>query len=118
MSEPFNSFAGSNSGRLQSDLSRLASKDSRPQKTLQDRSAAAPIPASVGSARPKPATASQQSAGIASPLTESPGTREHHPNQTLTSSDGLFTLQYQSPSKIAFTAANGGAVDLLFVDQP
>lgn len=101
---------GSDSGRLQSDLERLAKTDSRPPKTLPGRPDAAPIPASIGSARPKPASASQQSSGIASPLTETVASREYHPTQTLTSTNGLFVFTVKPVKKLNFTDAMGRPV--------
>lgn len=112
MSEPFNSFAGSDSGRLQSDLAQLAKKDVRAPKALPNRPNAAPIPAGVGSVRPKPATASQQSAGIASPLTETATTRAYHSDQFFASTNGLFVFVLKPIKDINFIDALGRDVKI------
>ena len=50
------------------------------------------------------------SGGIASPLTETPATRETHPIKIITSSDGIFTHEYHNIKKLTFTDADTAEV--------
>jgi len=48
--------------------------------------------------------------GIASPLTETPSTRETHPIKIITSSDGILTHEYKNIKKLTFTDADTAEV--------
>lgn len=104
--------------KLRADLAALAG-DATPAKSLGRRPAASPIPASIGSARPKPAGAAQQSSGIAAPLTEvhdesgNATTRTYHPPTYLLSSNGLIAIKRQPVASLTLMDAMGRPVELV-----
>lgn len=67
----------------------------------------------IGSA-PATGASVSSSAGIASPLTETDGTRTYHANQTLTSSDGLLTLEFAPVNQVTMTDANSAEVRMVY----
>lgn len=59
--------------------------------------------------------------GIAGPLTEPVDEsgvplREYHPSMTITSSDGLFTMELQPIKKLTMLDADGVTVDFIYAD--
>ena len=100
--------------RLQQDLKRLT----------KERPGIAPL---SGAVAPNPiasktaiGTATKVAeAGIASPLTETDyADRTWYATAMLTSTDGLFTLEYQLPASISFRDAAGAQVELILQDEP
>lgn len=107
--------------RLQKDVRALVGKDA-PPKTLAPRDAATPLPAAVGSAKPRLAGsgASTQTgtAGIASPLTEPDyGTRTWHTGVTITSTDGIWAQVFEDVATLDLLDANDQPVQII-LDSP
>lgn len=75
------------------------------------------LPAAVTPAAKRATTglAVANSAGIASPLTETAyADRAYFNAQTLTSTDGIFTIEWEPIKTMSFTDANGNAAMLEF----
>ncbi|MCJ8168627.1 hypothetical protein [Atopomonas sediminilitoris] len=57
--------------------------------------------------------------GISSPLTEtSAAARTHWPEQTLTSSDGLFTFAIKPVKKVTLRDADNAEVEMIYAQPP
>lgn len=111
----------SDSARLQTDLVRLVDQGRRPDKTLAPRAPAAAIPARAGAGRPSrpPGANDGVGVGIASPLTEQDyAARTWHGVRTITSTDGLFTMEYRCMASVTMLDANSQEVVLQFLNQP
>ena len=54
--------------------------------------------------------------GIASPLTESPGSRTYHDAQTIYSSDGFLALEWSPAHELTCTDANDEDVVIVLAD--
>jgi hypothetical protein len=106
------------SQRLKEDIQRLAA--TRPDvEALPGASDPAPILARTGLGSSARAAASGGQ-GIASPLTETAyGDRTWHTAvHTLTSTDGLFTIEFSCLESLTMTDANNSQVVLQFDDAP
>lgn len=102
------------------DLTQALAELSQTQGTTRQDKALAPpkvppaIPQRAGTATSKTA-AGQGSGGIASPLTETAyADRTFHPEQAMTSTDGIFTLKIKPVKTINLTDAGGAAVTIEF----
>lgn len=97
--------------RLVHDLNSLVDRHTAPA-TLRVVPPPNPIAANVGRGRPTDAAGT---AGIASPLTETAyADRVHYAPVTITSSDGLFTLEVKRIKTLKMLDANGRPVTLEF----
>jgi hypothetical protein len=94
--------------RIQQDIKRLAHE--RPSITPLS-GAVAPPPISAKTAL-GPTPASTEDSGIASPLDESPGTREYYSNENLASANGLFVFVVKPISTLHFSDAVGRSVEI------
>jgi hypothetical protein len=55
--------------------------------------------------------------GVSSPITETAGSREYHPTvRSMTSSDGLFVIEYQAVWKISTVDGDGKAILFVYDD--
>lgn len=85
----------------------------RKREPLSPPKPAVPIAAGVGFASPQSPVSQAGSAGIASPLTETAyANREHYAEETLFTSDGLFSWTRARVKSISMTDANNAAVQL------
>jgi len=103
---------------LKTDIQRLAEK--RPGVVALDAaSAPAPVLEKTGLGSAARAAASG-GPGIASPLTETAYADRtwHAAVHTLTSTDGLFTIEYSCLESLTMTDANNSQVVLQFDDAP
>lgn len=84
--------------RLQKDIKAIVGKPQQ-TKTLAKRDDAAPLPSSVGAAKPKLDGSQVPSTGIAGPLTEPDAALRtyHAAYTTMTTSDGLFSIRIHHP---------------------
>lgn len=94
--------------RKRQALSRLEQRGARP--ATRGRGTVNLVPATGGGG-----------GGIASPLTEPVDEsgvplREYHPSMTITSSDGLFTMELQPIKKLTMLDADGVTVDFIYAD--
>jgi len=101
--------------RFVNDINRLVQAPQKSSKVLEEAQAD-PIAAihSIGQAPESPKTSS--SAGLASPLTETPGTREYYESE-LRSSDGLFVVEIQPIKAIHLTDAGGNQIKLNYAKE-
>lgn len=101
---------------VQRELNRLL--QDRKRKALPDAGSAVPIGGSEGFATPKQPAATGASSGIASPLTEMDhAQREYHPDEIITTTDGIFSASVRRVKRIILTDANSRTVDVL-LDAP
>ena len=90
-------------------LTEQANGGAQQSAAMSDRGAAARV---TGSAL---LGGGGEKGGIASPLTEtSYAAREFHATQTITSTDGLFTLKIKPVKKIKFKDAGNADVEIVF----
>lgn len=110
--------AGISASRASTFKRDLNSLESAPRRTaeLSQREARGTRPPIVGRGNyVAPPSTGQTGGGIASPLTETDyATREFHPAQTLTTSDGIFVWEIKPPKKIIMSDANGAEVVQIF----
>lgn len=93
-------------------IRRLSRLPKRPRERLPDPPPANPIPEAVGRGVPV------DSDGISWPLIEQANARLYYDiTRTVTSSDGLFTVEYRNIESTAFTDADGGG-GAVFFDDP
>lgn len=84
-------------------------------KVLPKPKVATPIPSRTGESGPKVNEKRATTGGVASPLVETDfNSREWHPESTITSTDGIFTLKVKRAKKINFTDASGAPVEIEF----
>ena len=57
------------------------------------------------------------SAGIATPLIETPGTREYYDSRFLSSSDGLFVLELKPVKKVYLTDADNNPLKIEYTHE-
>lgn len=105
--------------RLATDIKALVGTPAAP-KTLPARPAAAPVKSNAGSARPPaPNTGGISTGSLIGDLTEADYTsRQWHPVQTITSSDGFFTFEQRHLKKLFLTDGAGQAHALILDDKP
>lgn len=95
---------------LSQDAAGSTSRKDRVLPAAQSKSA---IPARTGTAQP----GGSATGSIASPLTEANyAARTWWPDQTITSSDGIFTIKLKPIKKVSFTDANDALVELIFAE--
>lgn len=100
---------------LKTDIQRLAA--TRPGVAALD-SAAAPAPVLEQTGLGTAPRAGASTAGIASPLVEQDyADRTFHGTHSMTSTDGLFTLEYRHLATLTLRDANGAQVVLQFEDE-
>ncbi len=107
------------SSRLKADIKALVGTPAS-KKALPERAATPAIGAGIGTARPKAATGGGSgSSTLIGDLTEADYTsREWHPVQTLTSSDGFFVFEQRYLKKITLTDGAGAVHSLILDDKP
>lgn len=104
------------SNRFVSDINRLVNTKNISHKTLEQIKPQ-PIAAirSIGQAPSEPSS-SNAGSGIASPLTEIPGTREYYDSEYV-SSDGLFVVEMKPVKSAQFKDANGTVITINYAQQ-
>lgn len=98
------------------NVNRLIEVKKSSAQTLTDI-IAEPIAAcrGIGEANTPPNTST--SAGIASPLTEIPNTREYYEPTLIKSSDGLFVIESRPIKKAVFEDGNGKRITIDFLKE-
>lgn len=94
--------------RKRQALSRLEQRGARP--AMRGRGTVNLVPATGGGG-----------GGVDSPLTEPVDEsgvplREYHPSMTITSSDGLFTMELEPIKKLTMVDASGRSIDFIYAD--
>jgi len=103
--------------RLKDDLNRLIDPPRQLRPPLAPAAGQAAI-AGFGVGRPGP-TGGGTGGGIASPLTEPDAAdRTYHPEQALTSSDGVFTLLIEPLHRLVLQDANSAEVVVEYAIPP
>lgn len=99
---------------VKTSLIKLGEKKT-PRKPLPAVAPAAAIGAATGYAKPQtPAAAAGAGGGIASPLTETAyEDREFSAWESVTSSDGIFTIEKRHVLKLTLTDANNASVVII-----
>lgn len=107
---------------LKQDLNALETAPRRNQ-TLTQRQATGGRPETrgVGTWNPNTPKVGGAGGGIAGPLTEPVDEsgvplREYHPPMTITSSDGIFTMELEPIKKLTMIDADGVTVDFIYAD--
>lgn len=101
--------------RLIDDLNRVITHPARAREPLPPAAGQAAIP---GRGEGKP-TAGGTGSGIASPLTEPDAAeRTYHPEQALTSSDGVFTIMIEPLQRLVLQDANSAEVVVEYAIPP
>lgn len=103
--------------RLQDLANRTAAAPSWKPKELGPSPAKTAIPATVGVGKDAGAGSRGTGAGVASPLTETTGTRTYYDSITQTSSDGIFTVVVRPVHELYTTDASGSAIKFIFNAQ-
>jgi hypothetical protein len=99
---------------IKRDINKLIPPRLRGKQRLPALSGNRSIAASRGIGKP---SASNATAGIASPLTERPNSRTFHTTtRTLRSTDGLFTLSYRNVKMVSMTDAASRPVVFVYDD--
>ncbi len=89
-----------------------------PPRRLPKKPEAPAIPARSGVSGPVPPKTPKPT-GIAGPLAETAyADRTWHPEKTVASSDGLFSLRIKPIKSMKFADANGSAVEMTFKSPP
>jgi hypothetical protein len=97
---------------VKGSVNLLVDPTRRKREPLPAPKPAVPITAGVGFASPQ-APVSESSGGIASPLTETEfAQRTYYAEETLFTSDGLFSWTRARVKTISMTDANGAAVQI------
>lgn len=101
---------------LVSDINRLA-REPKKRGTLEDVPDPDAIGESVSAGYEEDESTQTTGGGIASPLVENNNERTYHGMlKYLTSSDGLFVLEYQDIASTVFTDNNGETVEVSYDD--
>lgn len=101
--------------RLIDDINRVITHPARTREPLPPAAGQAAIP---GRGEGKP-TAGGSGGGIASPLTEPDAAeRTYHPEQALTSSDGVFTIMIEPLQRLVLQDANSAEVVVEYAIPP
>lgn len=104
--------------RIERAIRRIADERRPTGDALPARPPAQPIPVARGVGAPDSVPASSKS-GIASPLTEpSYAARAFHPERTIKSSDGIFSLRVRPVASVRMHDATGAVVVLNFAAPP
>lgn len=101
---------------LVDSLNRLIQHPPKARERLGQPNAAEAL---SGRGQAKPTTAGGTGSGIASPLTEPDAAeRTYHPEQALTSSDGVFTIMIEPLQRLVLQDANSAEVVVEYAIPP
>ncbi|MCU7845286.1 MAG: hypothetical protein KZQ93_15765 [Candidatus Thiodiazotropha sp. (ex Monitilora ramsayi)] len=109
-------MAQSKTRKLVEDLKRSLRERARINIGLTPADVREEIPAGKGRGLASSTSSASDAGGIASPLTEQPGTRTNYVERYVFSTDGVFAIAHQPVLQAAFTDAVGREVKFNYAD--